>query len=113
MPEDGLLERNAIFFREEISIQSILWLGGQNLLSLGPETGGVLAAYDTGNGVARLLLVEYQDGASASAAQEALRGGEIDSLVAVEVQDTLLAAVFGAVSETDAQALVAAALADD
>jgi len=32
LPPDGLVERSAIFFHEEISIQSELWLGGENLL---------------------------------------------------------------------------------
>mgnify|MGYP001816407044 CR=1 FL=1 len=113
LAKDGLLERSTIFFREEISIQSLLWLGGQNLLGLDSETGGVLASYETEAGVARLLLVEYQDGASAMAAKKELRGGEVDSLVAVEVEGNLLAAVFGTVEEADAQALLAKTLGDD
>ncbi len=48
LPPDGLVERSAIFFHEEISIQNDLWLGGENLLGLGPETDGVLAQYDVG-----------------------------------------------------------------
>jgi hypothetical protein len=45
LPPDGLVERSAIFFHEEISIQSDLWLGGENLLGLGLETDGVLARW--------------------------------------------------------------------
>ena len=32
LPPDGLVERSAVFFHEEISIQNKLWLGGENVL---------------------------------------------------------------------------------
>ncbi len=43
LPPQGLAERKSIFFHEELSIQSQLWLGGENLLGLGPQTDGLLA----------------------------------------------------------------------
>ncbi|MCP4513989.1 MAG: hypothetical protein GY824_02000, partial [Delftia sp.] len=46
LPPAGMAERSALFFHEEISIQHEIWLGGENLLGLSPETDGVLARYD-------------------------------------------------------------------
>jgi len=115
LPPDGLVERSTLFFHEELSIQNELWLGGENLLGLGPETDGVLARYELGGGEALLLLVQYPDAASASAGLEALRqacpehsrrtqdsaleGGEVEDLVAASAQGNLLGAVFGEVGE--------------
>ena len=110
LPQDGLVERSAIFFRQEISIQDYLWLGGENLLGLGPETGGLLARYDVGGQTAQLLLVQYPDAASASAGLEALRGGQAGGLVTALARENLLGAVFGAMDETAAKELVTAAL---
>jgi hypothetical protein len=112
LPQAGLMERDTIFYREEISIQSHLWLGGQNLLALGPETEGVLARYTVGDETATLLLVHYPDAEAALAALEALRAGGLDSLAAADVQGDLLGAVFGAVSESQARALLADAFKD-
>ncbi|MBE9507601.1 MAG: hypothetical protein IMY86_06075, partial [Chloroflexi bacterium] len=110
LPSDGLVERSAVFFHEEISIQSDLWLGGENLLELGPETGGVLARYKVGSGVARLLLVQYPDAEAASAGLVALEAGQISSLVAAGARGNLLGAVFGEVDEAAASTLLAEAL---
>ena len=110
LPSDGLVERGAVFFHEEISIQSDLWLGGENLLGLGPETGGVLARYKVGSGVVRLLLVQYPDAEAASAGLVALEAGQISSLVAAGARGNLLGAVFGEVDEAAASTLLAEAL---
>ena len=110
LPSEGLVERSAIFFHEEISIQDKVWLGGENVLELSQETDGVLARYDVGGVVARLLLVEYPDAGTASAGRAALEGGEVSGLVAADARGTLLGAVFGEVDEAAANALLAAAL---
>jgi hypothetical protein len=110
LPPDGLVERSAIFFHEEISIQNELWLGGENLLGLGPETDGVLARYDADGGVARLLLVQYPNAQAASAGLTALEGGQVGGLVSADARDSLLGAVFGGMDETVASALLAEAL---
>jgi hypothetical protein len=112
LPVDGLVERSAIFFHEEISIQDQLWLGGENLLGLGPETDGVLARYVLDGAGARLLLVEYADSGSrgheaASAGLAALREAQgIDSPTAAATRGNLLGAVFGEVDEVAAQGLL-------
>jgi hypothetical protein len=110
VPPEGLVERSAIFFHEEISIQNELWLGGENLLGLGPETDGVLARYDVGGAVTRLLLVQYPDAEAASAGLAALESGEISGLVTADARDNLLGVVFGEVDGTAAGTLLAEAL---
>ena len=90
LPSNGLVERSALFFHEEISIQDRLWLGGENLLGLSPETDGVLGRYDLGGTVARLLLIEYPDTGAASAGLAALEGSEISSLVVTGARNNLL-----------------------
>ena len=110
LPRDGLVERSAVFFHEEISIQDRLWLGGENLLGLGAETDGVLAQYDVDGAVARLLLVQYPDAEAASAGQAALKDSQVGRLVASDVRDDLLGAVLGEVDRATADALLAQAL---
>ena len=112
LPSDGLLERSALFFHEEISIQDRLWLGGQNLLGLSPETDGVLGHYDLGGTVARLLLIEYPDAGAASAGLTALEGSEIGSLLVAGARNNLLGAVFGEIDEAAASTLLATALSE-
>jgi len=111
-PDEGAIPtaRSPIFFHEEISIQNDLWLGGQNLLGLSPETDGVLAQYDVGGTTARLLLVQFPDDETASAGLIALRGSQIGELVAADARGDLLGAVFGEVDDDSANTLLAQAL---
>jgi hypothetical protein len=110
LPAEGLVERSAIFFHEEISIQNEIWLGGENLLGLSPETEGVLARYEVGDTLARLLLVDYPDAEMAAAGHAALRDGQISDAVASDTSNTLLGVVFGEVDRAKADALLTAAL---
>ncbi|PWH18863.1 MAG: hypothetical protein DDG58_05950 [Ardenticatenia bacterium] len=106
LPADGLHSRSARFFRQEISIQPWLWLGGTNLLGLSQETEGVLADYTLGDGTARLLWIRYPDAAAAERALQALQGSTIPNWVMAQVKDTELAAVFGDVGAEEAKELV-------
>jgi hypothetical protein len=106
LPPDGLVVRRTIFFHEEISIQSDLWLGGENLLGLSAETDGVLARYDVGGARAYLLLVQYPNADAASAGLKALQAGQVDELVTADARDTLLGAVFGLLDEAAAGSLL-------
>jgi hypothetical protein len=110
LPPDGLVERSAIFFHEEISIQNELWLGGENVLGLGPETNGVLARYDVDGAAARLLLVQYPDAQAASAGLAALDTAPVNGLVDAGARDNLLGAIFGEIDEAAAGALLAGVL---
>ena len=110
LPEEGLVEDSEVFFHQETSIQDHLWLGGQNLLSLGAETDGVLARYLFHDVGVWLLLVEYPGDAAAAAALERLAASELDNVSAVAAEGGLLGAVFGALPGTDAEQLLMVAL---
>jgi hypothetical protein len=112
LPPDGLIARSAVFFHEELSIQSEIWLGGENMLGLSPDTDGVLARYELGGAAGRLLLIAYPGAEAASAGLAALASGEIESLVDADVRQNLLGAVFGDVDGTAAGALLAEALGE-
>ena len=110
LPQEGLTENSEIFFHEETSIQDRLWLGGQNILVLGPETDGVFARYLVGDAAAWLLLIDYPESAATAAALEALTAHGFDNLGAADMEGGLLGAVFGAMPSTDAQRLLTTAL---
>jgi len=113
LPQEGLVDRSDLFFHQEISIQDNLWLGGQNLLALGPETNAVLARYKVAGEGVWLLVVEYADPGAASAAVDALRSGGFASLVAAEADQHSFAAVFGTISPAAARELLRDALQSD
>jgi hypothetical protein len=112
LPKEGLVERGFVFFHEEISIQTQVWLGGENILGLSPETDGILARYDMDGGMAYLLLIEYPEAKAASNGLAALDAGQVEGLVAADAWDSLLGAVFGQVDPTAADELLAKALGD-
>lgn len=113
LPQQGLVEHSDVFFHQEISLQSYLWLGGENLLGLGTDTEGILARYDLDGASAQLLLVRYADAEAASAALEALQAAQIDNLVTAQTEENLLAAAFGSVDGSGAARLVEGALSRD
>jgi hypothetical protein len=110
LPAAGLAAGNFIFFHQELSIQDRLWLGGENILGLSHDTGGVVARYDLGGTPAQLLLVQYPDAKAAAAGLAALKGGKVDDLVAADARDNLLGAVFGKVDAASANTLLEKAL---
>jgi hypothetical protein len=110
LPPEGLVEGNALFFHEEISIQMEIWLGGENILGLGRATNGIVARYAWGDQKARLLLIEYPTASEAATGLKALRGSEMKDIVAAEANGVVLAAVIGKVDADTAQALLKEAL---
>ena len=112
LPDEGMVERSAVFFHEEISIQDRLWLGGENLLALSPETDCALAQYEIGGRTAQLLLVRYPSAGMAADGLTALKDSSMGRLVAADVQGDLLGAVFGEVDAADVSSLIAEALVD-
>lgn len=110
LPPDGLLPRRAIFFRQEISIQDEIWLGGENILGLTADTEGVLAQYTLDNNNALLLMVQYPDADAAYAGLSALTAAQVDGLLAANANHALLAAVFGDAAPVAAADLLTAAL---
>ena len=109
LPASGMVPRSTVFFHEELSIQNDVWLGGENILGLSPDTDGVLARYEVDGATVRLLLVAYPD-AEAAAAVEALKRSGIGRLVTTGTRDRLLGAVFGEVDEAAVSALLEKAL---
>jgi hypothetical protein len=99
-----------IFFRQEISIQSRLWLGSENLLQLEARSAGLLASYELDGQAVQLLLVEYPQPTAAQAALQALLGQQPAELQAANSRAALLGAVFGTATEAAARQLLAEAL---
>jgi hypothetical protein len=112
LPQGGLDGRSVLFFHKEISMQSYLWLGGENLLGLGLETDAVLARYEVDEGALQLLLVQYPDAGASQAGLEALESARLDDLLVSEVRGDLLGAVFGTVDQAAAKEVLSAALGD-
>jgi hypothetical protein len=110
LPADGLIGESIKFFHQELAVQDRIWLGGENLLGLGPETDGVLAGYRIGGAEWQLLLVEYPDSAKADAGRQALAGGIAGDLLAADANGSLLGAVFGQGEGSAAENLLAMAL---
>ena len=106
LPPEGFVDGSALFFHEEISIQMEIWLGGENILGLGQTTNGIVARYEWGDQKARLLLIEYPTASEAARGLKALRGSEIQDIVAAESNGVVLAAVIGKVDADKAQALL-------
>lgn len=106
LPEAGLLDESLLFFHQEMSIQERLWLGGENVLLLGPETDGVLARYERGDGVGELLLVLYPDEDRGYEAGKQLWAMQPERLINYAVDDGVLVAAFGGLSEPSGHALV-------
>jgi hypothetical protein len=112
LPAEGLAARSPIFFRQEISIQNRLWLGGENLLGLSAETEGVLARYEVDGREVWLLLVRYPDVEAAAAARRALEERQVEGLVSSAAHEGMLAAAFGPADAAQAKELVALALGE-
>jgi hypothetical protein len=110
LPEQGLVARSILFFHQEISVQDRLWLGGENVLGLGPETGAVLAQYEIGTAQAQLLLAKYPSETAAGAGAAALSDAGVGGLAAADTRGDLLAAVFGEIDGPAAAKLLAEAL---
>lgn len=110
LPADGLVERSAIFFHEEMSIQMEIWLGGENLLGLSHDTNGVVGRYKIGEANAWLMLIEYPQANQTAAPLETLQDGQISDVVVAGSKGKLLGAVFGKVEAAQAQALLDEAL---
>ncbi len=102
-----------IFFRQEISIQSEIWLGGKNILGLGPETEGIVAQYDLDGTTARLLMVQYLNAKQSAAGLQGLQTSTVKNLVAADARGNLLAAVFGKVDRIAADRLLGEAFGEE
>ncbi len=71
LPVDGLDERSVRFFHTQEILNSVVYLGFDNVLRFGPETDAVLGKYERQVGSGWLLLVDYPDVETASWAEGA------------------------------------------
>jgi len=71
LPVDGLDERSVRFFHTQEILNSVVYLGFDNVLQFGPETDAVLGRYARPDGSAWLLLVDYPEVETASWAEGA------------------------------------------
>jgi len=71
LPADGLDERSVRFFHTQEILNSVVYLGFDNVLQFGPETDAVLGRYERPDGSAWLLLVDYPEVETASWAEGA------------------------------------------
>lgn len=76
LPVDGLDERSVVYFHTRNSLNSLVYLGEENLLSLGRKTGAVYAEYSREGVFLACLLVHYPSDDQAARAYELFRKGE-------------------------------------
>jgi hypothetical protein len=110
LPQENLVPGSARFFHQKLSLDNLLWLGEENVLSLSEQTNAVLAAYAYGDVKAQLLVVEYPDAAAAQAAQAALAGSGLENLSVASQSDQYLVAVFQTLDQAIADELLQKAL---
>jgi len=110
LPTANQVDHSQLFFHEEISIQNIVWLGGENILNLSQKTDAAAANYNLGGKDASLILVEYPAESEAASALKALQAGGVENYIASQASGKLLAAVFGQVNVQTANDLLSAAL---
>ncbi|MBN1641160.1 MAG: hypothetical protein JXA09_07985 [Anaerolineae bacterium] len=111
LPDRGLDPASVRFFRQQMALEQHLWLGAEDVLELGPDVEGALAAYTLDGARVTLLVVVYPEAGRAERARARLAGGEIGELVAARVAGRALGAVFGAVDAQAAETLIERALA--
>lgn len=111
LPEDGRRMDEAVYFRRELAIQDLIWLGGIDLLALDGRAAGVVAPYERDGQIAMLMVVAYPEATEAEGAASRLAEAGLDRMVAVSARDSLVAAVFGDVEANVADALIDDALA--
>jgi hypothetical protein len=112
LPQENLVPGNARFFHQKLSLDNLIWLGDENILSLSEQTDAVLAAYTYGDAQAQLLVVEYPDAATAEAAHAALEGSGLENLSATGQSARYLVAVFEMPEQAIARELLQKALAN-
>jgi hypothetical protein len=111
LPAQGLqADPRPLYFHEELSIQDWVWLGGENVLGLGPDTNGVLARYLLDGLDVWLVVIEYPGDNRAAAARDALQAGPTTDLLAFDARGRRLAMIFGQTASAGAQELLASAL---
>jgi hypothetical protein len=112
LPQENLVPHSARFFHQKLSLDSLLWLGDENILNLSEQTNAVLAVYTYDDTQVQLLVVEYPNAATAEAAHAALDGSGLENLSAASQSNQYLVAVFDAPDQAIAHELLQKALAN-
>ena len=102
LPPEGLEERSIRFFRTQEILNTVVYLGFDNVLRFGPEVSAVLGHYEIEEGSGWMLLVEYPDGETAGRAE----GGALEAGMAVSRSDRRLTAVLAPQPATVADRLL-------
>ncbi len=108
LPVDGLDERSVRFFHTQEILNSVVYLGFDNVLRFGPETDAVLGKYERQVGSGWLLLVDYPDVETASWAE----GAGTEAGLIVRRDGARLAVVLAPAPATAADGLLADAMGE-
>jgi hypothetical protein len=99
LPVEGLDERSVCFLRSPQILNAHVFVGGGNILGLGPDVSAVIGEYATADGSVHLVIVEHPDEAAAEAvekhAREAARAGTDGPEMMLARKGVLVAAVIG------------------
>ena len=108
LPVDGLDLRSVRFFHTQEILNSVIYLGFENVLQFGPEIDAVLGRYARPDGSAWLLLVDYPDVETASWAE----GAGTEAGLAIRREGARLAVVLAPEPATAADGLLADAMGE-
>jgi len=110
LPAEGREAGSELYFHQEISLQNLAWLGGENLLGLSARTACAAARYSLEAQPAVLIVVAYESADEAAKGLAAAQSGRVDQVAAAQVKGSLLAMVIGTVSAQSAAELAGRAL---
>jgi hypothetical protein len=108
LPVDGLDERSVRFLHTQEILNSVVYLGFENVLRFGPEIDAVLGRYQRKDGKAWLLLVNYPDVETATWAE----GSAAEAGLAVRRDRARLAVVLAPEPASAADSLLADAMGE-
>ena len=108
LPVDGLDERSVRFFHTQEILNSVVYLGFDNVLQFGPETDAVLGRYARPGGSAWFLLVDYPEVETASWAE----GAAAEAGLIVRREGARLAVVLAPEPASAADSLLADAMGE-
>jgi hypothetical protein len=114
MPAPGLDPASVCYLRSPQILNAHVFVGADDLFGLGPEVEAVVGKYDLSDTPAHLIVVRYPDEAAAEAVERRVRedvgpDGARPTMV-IGRNGALLAAVVGAESNENVEALLEAAL---
>ena len=108
LPAAGLDARSVRFFHTQEILNSVVYLGFDNVLRFGPETDAVLGKYERQDGRGWLLLVDYPDVETASWAE----GAGTEAGLAIRREGARLAVVLAPEPAAAADGLLADAMGE-